>query len=555
LGGESPIKWEEGKFMIFIRFLILFFLFAGARPLLAQDFADTTNGNAEEEEGGFSKEEFEVMRKSNDPQIRALYDKLTSGRLSSAKKGDSRFSGHLEMHDFDLDGISDHDNSGNSLEGGVEKAILGKDRTGGEGRQKGLSKARGDCLSGVMGGKPKPCNISAVVFDVGAAHDGEDHKVYDLNPAVKDALKKAGEAYFEQFKEDVLKQGRTDDQRDYGNDAIRSEAAWLYKQWQFKVETSWKTLRAARLAGFRTDRPDSIDFAEGQAFMKRIGEGLSKNGSDQSLAEQVAIQGSVMDKLFCEVAPANSNKWQLCPPPGRTPATTVGPELRRSALGQLLSKNWAPPIPAGLQRTYYQQALARAREEASKDPQIQKNIAKIRECMSPSKWCSNEDLPGAQPPVKKWEEFKGDPGVVFKDTREPLYMKMSLASKLPLAQQRKFVSDADFTDRMAGGKKNPIYAQWIEYIDDLENTVNDIQAMAKKQREQTVAAGGKADYTLEQTFDPNKKTVLEMFGSNPVNNTFSTDASSPLGSSSASKSSTPPRPRNPIDVGPLSPQR
>ena len=513
----------------------------------AEDFADTTDGTSQESSDGFSKEQFEEMKNSPDPQVRKFYKNLTEGRFSSSKKGDSRYSGHLELHDFDQDGISDHGTAANDAEGGVEEAIIGKKGTaGGEKRTSALDEARlkkGQCVKNATG-TPKPCNnISAAILDVGSAHPGKDdpnenHRVYMVNPEVQKKMTQAGENYFAKFKAEVLDLGKGDKARDYGNDALRSEAVWLYKQWQFKMESSWKTLRAARLADFDTapgqdSKGRTREMSnEAREFMHRMGNLFASNPSDRTVAEEIFFQSRLLLEDFCTKKTGADKTWGDCKPAATEPdkfiSKTLGEiiRLKTNDPGLAPGETW-PLLDARTKTGLYNEAMKRARKESAKSKEDQTAIANIAKCMKPEVWCHRprdrkEADPKTGPKIEAFTPVRGDPGNVFDDTREGLFIKMSEASKRPLAQQRAYVEGSiDFARKMSGGRDNPIYLEWDKYISRVEKEVKDIRDTAKAERLKLEAAGGKSSDIIERTFDPNTKTILQIYGNNAVNETYS----------------------------------
>jgi len=83
----------------------------------AARFGETTTGRQDEtteitdKDGkkvevnyGITKEDEQALDKTQ----KDLLDKFRSGRVSSFKDLKSRYSGHLEMHDENLDGLTDH---------------------------------------------------------------------------------------------------------------------------------------------------------------------------------------------------------------------------------------------------------------------------------------------------------------------------------------------------------------------------------------------------------------------------------------------------------------
>lgn len=181
-------------------------------PTYAQTkYNDSTTGGSDENTsvfGGISQEEIDALNQAE----QAALKKFREGRQSSAKDSQSRFSG-LEFHDEDGDGIADHDNTANDMEGGMDIAAIKQKGLRGQEREDKLQEARAragkNCVphpDGLKDGDKKPIyirkgsykkstipgapadyafctNISANLVDMGAAH-GDDatdpHRVYEL---------------------------------------------------------------------------------------------------------------------------------------------------------------------------------------------------------------------------------------------------------------------------------------------------------------------------------------------------------------------------------------
>src|SRR5690606_30864622 len=129
---------------------------------------------------------------------------------SSAVKSDSRYSGTLELHDFDFDGISDHDNSNNALEGGLDSAAIGRKGSRGAPRSEDLDQSRTEAgLCSPTTPSAECFNLSGNVIDMGSAHGGnsktEPHRTYQLTDKAEKAAELAGSEYAQQMFQDAQK--------------------------------------------------------------------------------------------------------------------------------------------------------------------------------------------------------------------------------------------------------------------------------------------------------------------------------------------------------------
>ena len=200
-------------------------LIASAGFAQSTQFGETTTGSVQEKEFGISAEEIATLDKTS----QEILTKFKNGRVSSFKDVKSRYSGHLEMHDEDLDGLTDHRirKGQQNLEGQTDEAafgsviedakqrafeidgIISNDKQKDEDR---IVNNVGNCKNGYIDGKKPedggiPCqNISANILDAGPAH-GQDvatlddkrhiekHRFVKVSDKAAANAKKAGENY------------------------------------------------------------------------------------------------------------------------------------------------------------------------------------------------------------------------------------------------------------------------------------------------------------------------------------------------------------------------
>jgi hypothetical protein len=516
------------------RFTLLSLGFGFALPLAAQQkFESTTDNTTQEkvESKGINEATVEGMPEST----KKLMKKFQEGRVSSKYDGKSRYSSILEMHDFNQDGVSDHDKSGNRMEGGMDEIAIGQKGTGGKERKEALQKARdnaGNCQDGKgSAAQGNACfNLSGIIIDTGGAHGGAKakHRTYRVTDEAAKAAEEAGKEYGSR----AIKEGRYGgDGKQVDMDVLRSEAAWLEQQKRHMTEAAWKTLRAARLAGIDTSAtPDD-------AFMQKIGNMLSNEEGDAAIAQEVVLKGRTDSTPMCNVG----GNWGVCNEESQTKAQkaisdeiaakeasfrALRPEERAEqerAIREKYSLNMVELTKketAVGNSTYQLEEQVRAAvlaNEAKLGPEAQKNLqeefAKAENCMGKDKWCYGgvgvnnvAAAQAAQPPGStpaklpdRFDESTGDPGIVFNDTREIIYNNLSKAQVAPVNQIQKIMESADFDK-----------SKYPEFYEQLEQ----VKKEAKELEDSDPA-----------NFDADTQSVPQMFGIRQgVNDTFAPNA-------------------------------
>jgi hypothetical protein len=434
----------------------------------AQGFEETTTG-INESRGGLSAEEINLL----DQESQKQYRNFIKGRASSSTDSNSRYSGALELHDSDFDGISDHGNSANELEGGLEEAAIGKrGLPDSEARNKKLTEAKEKARERVSGKSckptpqnPSPCSpaegTSANVIDVGPAHGKdtpgrfETHRVYDLTEKAKSAAEKAGKTYADRAlydganydmrfaNKDAVRQTTRKDQIEVLNvnpdgtktwvrtkvgtdiDLIRSEISWLEDQKERWTQNEWKYRRAKRLAGAALGDDKQIGETVSGIYSKNFG----KNSKQADLQLANAIYGSRVSSGFdiCGYD-RNSNAPIACPANG-----SVDPKAKKTA-AQFAQEN-------KLEGKARNEFFAKVSQLAQADPKTraarQKEVNQIANCFSQDAWCDNS--------LRDLSKVRGaDVGDAYQDTREYLANAAQRASQGPLSQMVRQVENIDF---------------------------------------------------------------------------------------------------------------
>ncbi len=546
--------------MASLRFLALSLLILGAWDCArAEQFLNTAGDKNEStsQYGGIAPEE--IDQKLNDESKKVL-ERFKKGRVSSFEDGSSRYSSFLELHDGDFDSVSDHGGAGNSMEGGMDEAAIGKKRTpGGEARDKALEEARlkaGLCKGA---GSTVPCNnISANVVDLGAAH-GDDktsgHRVYDLTKSAWEKAKQAGQDYgnktIQESKdvrgfENSLPNGgspvrdadgrvtsyKTVDGQIHkisGNiDFLKSEAAWLEQQKALVIDAQWKSMRAARLAG-----ADNANFSHNGSRLdpKALREfnniylqkGLTPQQREQEVAKRINEYRS-SNSIGLSTCPAG---WQnisknpkgpaLCKKPGTKDDTaelaTVG-LIRREGQGNQGDQD------------IISKAIEQNRNKNPASKNEAETIQKISKCMQPGVWCygnraaereaneANKNNKSNKPKTSDdflYTQASGDPGNVFDDTRELIFHQLSVANKGPLDQFEKTMNSADLNKNTDRKTINQPYAKMMEEYQAAKKAYDDVRR--SEQEEKTRNPAHQSQY-LGDKFNSQRQSVNQLFGRN-----------------------------------------
>lgn len=474
---------------------LLFAIAFASESVLAQGFIDTTSGEIEEsaEARGINSNEATTQR------AKEIMQRFKKGRLSSNKDRNSRFSGSLEFHDSNLDGIVDHETGDGGLEGGLRGLMKGPgklEEVARKAREKANKTKCGDeggsyqkDADGSTG--PLSCfNMSGVIVDAGGAHDDGPHRKYKTSPEAMAVIKRVAKEYGARTLEDIRAAYRSAygaEMPDAENFAaihlLRSENAWLEEQKGAIYERQWKLLRAARLAGYEdADERVAGAAAGGDRFMHDIEEMISNGASDAEVGKRIALNAEVTreEMLFdgsrwiskSEFAEANKSL-------NRTDFDAKLENARKAANNKIGKTNQSDPISykdfvkkgklnPNEFNSVKQSILKHHEKNASKD--LQKTFAKAADCMEANNWCHTPQSAGrAQKDGKGpelYEKVKGDPGAVFNDTRELVYIKMQEAQSVPVNDIEKTVSNMDFNRRT-----HP------EYFKELDQTIAEVKQL------------------------------------------------------------------------------
>ena len=451
-------------------------------------FFDTTGGKTQEDTskfGGIGVDE------AIDQKTKQILDRFKEGRRSSNKDQKSRYSQILEHHDEDFDGVTDHLGANNALEGGMEKAALkGQKITDTLKRQTALSKAAEDagrCQKGKVNGKDECRNISSILIDAGAAHSSDEkdeHRVYELTgEAVKNA-QSAGTQYAEKS---ISAAG------DYGSDApppnaqaiknadgtvtsmrvtsgkettvvkiapnidiLKSEASYLEQLKDFQTKLQWKSMRAARLAGFESDK----------GIIAQFSGVLEKGVDDEGNLMEVARRIQEMGTLGAEDVCVDKQNNVTVPP-----QTGCAPTNKTMSLNEAYQDYALRNQLDGI-RTQLRQKASKGQSPAAQKAQ-QQDVASIRKCLDRDAWCpgySNVGRAaaaarkngGKTPPITEpFKAISGDPGGTYTDTREFVMNRLDAANSGGLDNFMNVMKSSDFnesTDKKIKGDYKP-YAQ------------------------------------------------------------------------------------------------
>jgi hypothetical protein len=532
-------------------------------------FEDSTTGEQEtDQNGGFSEADDAALDQETQKMIR----KFRSGRASSGVRGGekSRVSSIFEMHDANVDGISDHANSNNDLEGGQEEAAIGRRGLRTAEREKLLTeaweKARDACYkrAGVDGPEPKDSKkleafnqkrnncyiayISPNIVDKGAAHgEGSSHRIYELSEESEQNAKATGQRYGAKAIRDIqTEQGRDASGKDTAPniDLLRSEAAWLEDQKQMNLRQGWKFLRARRLAS----QQDSVKMSRGeqevlgeqiQAIYRRVpaGNSAALDQADSKAAELIAERSAALSQRVCLAtcqaqAECRGASAPLRQAAGLSATTTNPPGDERVLLSTCIAAN-RQVQPGFDARGRIEQARRNLSPEDRRE--LQRNVASVRRCLKQDAWCKAAD--------GKFVEVKGDPGNAFTDSRELIYHQADKAARGPLNQYMRTMQSADFKPGMK------MYNELERDVKEAQRQVNEFREGEKKDPEQRFLKNG--------NWDPNRQSTNQMSRSaRDVERRLNTRTTGryrarPSGASAPPTGAIPPRPTlsNPVPAG------
>jgi hypothetical protein len=398
---------------------------------------------------------------------------------------------------------------------------------------------------------------------MGDAHGGAEsnHRTLRLS---KDAAKLSDEAG-QEYGESAIRDIETMMKQEYGLtnkkvaaiDQLKSEAAWLEEQKANNLERSWKTLRAARLAGM-DNAADTATGTEGADFMHEVDLMISKGATDDDVAEQIALNSSIQGQEFIKVA----NNWEVYDPnrsehrlalqqaedaKSREMAAGRTPDPKNEILQSFsdIKKN-EQNLGADERAALHEMAKEQAAKGLEKNKTYQEDLAKIKNCMNKDVWCHNQNTadeanaqmaqankgqaPDPKNEVKAYSEVQGDPGAVFQDTRELVTLKLHEAQSAPIDQIENLVTNYDFNR-----DTDP------EYFKQLD-------ALKKESAEMQKANAARGN----NAHDASKQSVQEFYGiKQGVNDSYREEGTEDVSVSRGSALSG--RPRAPAATSPSAP--
>ncbi|MBS1982847.1 MAG: hypothetical protein JST16_01640 [Bdellovibrionales bacterium] len=500
-------------------------------------FFDTTAGSDEDTSkyGGIDKSEEINLDKEHQKILKRFKD----GRMSSSNGVRSRYSGILEMHDNDFDGVTDHDVSANGdpLEANTEAAALGKaGGVSGAARQKALQEAAnnaGHCKNGQTGNSADPIcrNISANLLDMGNAHGkaDEEHRVYDLSKKAYEGAMDAGQKYGDKVNSEasnygdtnlppnaqaikdkegnvtamrVTSGGQTNTVQVGANvDLLKSEAAWLTQQEDCEIHKQAKSMRAARLAGAESDK-DTIALFANIYDCKRKDTQQQEQEAAQKIQELSLLGGT----LICDQT-KGASKNELYTGSNCKDGSQPGSKNQTSSLVEF-NRNFP-----GLSSQMWAAAKQKAMGSGPPSNAVKKDMAKIQKCLDLGTWCSS---PGhADQNGDYYNPVKGDAGNAYSDTREYIMSRLYQARQGGLDKFESTMKSADFNDKTDAKTNNQPYKKMVEQIREAQRAA----AIVNGKQYNAVRAQGRnspnfKDPYTSQTFNTQTMTTQQLFGRN-----------------------------------------
>ncbi|NCN26371.1 hypothetical protein GW915_02250 [bacterium] len=622
-------------------FWALILLLAGQSGFAQSNGFDKTSEGVDEDAAevkGMSADEVKALEQL-DADVARQANEFRKGRESSGIGGAGRFSNILEMHD-DYAGTTYHAGPANGLEGRLDKVATGGNNGSETERQKAIADNTGfgdqesnGCKDGFQvqkgpnGQSIKCMNLSPVLVDKGAAHganmidtdkDGtpdtiNTHRAYELTDDAKKESEKAGADYATQVISDAtLKEFSQDSQQaaqavgvnrsiseqDGGVfvtttqngeqvtiqqspniDLLRSEYSWLEQQKRDYADRAWKTLRAARLAGVRTQEFGGRD--ETTEFNSLVSNSMGDKDQDQKLAERIAEKSLLANEQFCiddngkpTLAPFDpaTKQYSPCPSSGSTAPDpnafennlrnlassrgvtdntveslmkSAGFRKKRASNGEELD-DWDTTatttvtsidldqlkavVPTNQISQLYDEARQVAQQRNDKyDQELAEDTQKIIPCLERDKWCYGRTktfrrAPDPDDPSKPvlYGEVQGDPGAAFDDTREYVYSSYARALRAPLAEQKRLMQNLDFGP---GSDANTGSKVWADYEQQWQASMDAYNAFADKMADyskngKAYGANGLVNLNTQNQYDRSKwdasrLTQMELFGRDP----------------------------------------
>ncbi len=551
-------------------------------------FYDTTGGADAREDfdsvGGLSDAEIAAMEL--DKEEKSIYKKLRDGRYPSSKDPRTRYSTLLEIHDANLDGITDHDGAANGLEGPMDQIAIGNGGTGGSAREKALREATNKVGGGSNCGKDKDgnniCqNISPILIDVGNAHGGptEAHRVYELVAPAIAVAKKAGVDYAARVIQDA-----TNDKRLAGMgsgeirpdiDLLRSEVAYLETVKTSIIRNGWRAMRADRLGEQEVTKGNNLGKELNTELSSIAADGNAKDESanNKLLANRIAVRHAVSSTKICHTDQDNISQVAVCSEKelddfgGCKEAVPPAPANQKKACMDLRDyANAQDQEKVKKSESLYREAESKLSPEAKKS--IAENEGKILKCMDANTWCydpihardslqaqldkaktsSEREKINAEIDKRTYAKVQGDIGNAYDYTQEAIYNKLDQANKAPLSQFESIMSTIDFDSRTDAKTKSKPYAAMMKEVTDARQYAREVRKQAQEidQRQRDLGYNvPDGNFTKDSMFNPETMSVQQLFGRNPARDAksiidHSKDWEKLLGENSSNTDNSPP---------------
>lgn len=460
----------------------------------AQGFIDTTTGDVEEAPEYFGMDADDA----NTREAQSIINKFKRGRLSSNKDRNSRFSGTLEFHDSNQDGVVDHDVDPGSggLEGELRGLVKGSGSHLDEIAKKAVEEAnKGNCqkpeggrTTSKDGGPTRTTchNMSGIIVDTGAAHGGDKegyHRTYKLSDEAMEIAERIGKQYGERALDDIMKlYQETYGDRLGGQDKVaavdlkRSEAAWLEQQKETVYDRQWKLLRYARLAGY-DGAEERVAGTRGKNFMHELESKLANGATEQELAEMISVESTLerealgfKDNQWVALDSLSTQEEKDAAIQAATRRLNLDEETTIVTLGDLSTAS----------EEERRKAADNVREYVAAEPDDdeKERRQKIAGCLEANSWChtdktaliaSKGDFEAAE--KARFTAVSGDPGEVFEDTRELIAQKMAEIQTMPVNKIKAHVTNHDFNEQT-----HP------EFFKELDQKIEEVRGLAEGYR-------------------------------------------------------------------------
>lgn len=531
-------------------FILGFLALSIARPLFAEStkHSDTTGG-AYEKEGDNGLTDAEIARMNAEQQ--AMYKRLKDGRFPTSKNGKSRYSTRLEIHDYNGDGITDHDKAANGLEGPMDKIAIGQSSLAGPQRDKLLiEKTDPTKATPPKGGTVPPRNpnssannLSPILVDKGSAHgdDKQIHRVYDLVGDAKTAAVKAGQGYADDAIAAAGRETRADGKQVFADpDLLRSEYMYLEKLKDIQVKSQRRGLVADRLAGLeavqngvaKNTLAQNKDYVGARPDLE-LRYLIAGGADDATLAKRIAERDGLGGTMFCKMASGNPQPCQPGEESTEQNDQAIPQNQKPKSLEDYVKTLGSGATDESKRSAAYSAARAGLKNNPDLQKEINENTTKIVGCLKTGAYCydrrhAQEAVASITNPVDRDKKLKSilfadptrkDTGDAYEDTREVIYNGLERARAGGLNQwEKNFGGNQDFTANTDAKAKVKTYSGMMQEVNDARQAAQKFQDAERQKDAEVAAMGIKADpskFLDSSLYDPNTMNVQQLFGRNP----------------------------------------